>query len=212
MLQLTKNLTLPLNKQTNGNSFLTDQFIQTNEIQLKPQFETPNKIQETKSKTEENKNSHLKCSICKVTFEKTTHYRKHMLEHRNAKKYKCDQCNASYNMEDNFKLHMAIHSKGPPCCPLCDRKFQRLASLKAHLIVHQVDEMFSCIKCLAEFEKEEDLDVHMESHEKEEVTAGANREMPLICSYCNYTFEDAKEFREHVSYHVKVIDGFVDLM
>lgn len=210
-LQLAKSqnlLTLPLNKQTNRlSNFVSDQVVLTNDanIQSKSQIENGNKPQEPKKKAEESKNSHLKCSLCKETFEKTVQYRKHMLEHRNAKKFKCDHCNASYNMEDNFKLHMAIHSKGPPCCPLCERKFQRLASLKAHLIVHQVDEMFSCIKCLAEFEKEEDLEVHMESHEKEEVANDASRNnVPLVCTYCNYTFEDAKLFKEHVSYHVKV--------
>lgn len=81
-------------------------------------------------------------------------YQKHMQEHRNMKKYKCDECSASYNVEDNLKLHKVIHSKGPPVCPLCDRKFQRVASLKSHLILHQVEESFSCIECLAEFEKE----------------------------------------------------------
>lgn len=77
-----------------------------------------------------------------------------MQAHRNMKKYKCEYCLESYNVEDNFKLHMAIHAKGQPSCPLCHRKFQRIASLKAHLLIHQVDETFSCKECAAEFEKE----------------------------------------------------------
>lgn len=67
-------------------------------------------------------------------------------------------------------------------------------------MVHEVDETIACIKCLAEFEKEEELNAHMEMHKKEE--SGVVK--PLVCSYCNYTFEDTKAYREHVSYHVKV--------
>lgn len=156
-----------------------------------------------------NTNSIFKCFVCKQTFERISKYRKHILIHRNAKRFKCEQCNASYNMEDNFKLHMAIHSKGPPCCPLCDRRFQRLASLKAHLIVHEVDETISCIKCFAEFEKLEDLDCHMEVHNKEESVDVNRTDLPLICSYCNYSFYDTKTYREHISYHVKVKRTFV---
>lgn len=164
----------------------------------------PEKEEGSNTDTTKDRMSNLKCLICKTTFAKLTQYRKHVLEHRNAKKFKCEQCNASYNMEDNFKLHMAIHTKGPPCCPLCDRKFQRMASLKAHLIVHQVDETIACIKCMTEFEKEEDLDAHMKTHDKEEAVGTNQTNLPLVCTYCNYTFEDTKAYREHVSYHVKV--------
>lgn len=159
----------------------------------------------SKAKSQAKKSTNLKCLICKTTFEKVSLYRKHVLEHRNAKKFKCAECSASYNIEDNYKLHMAIHSKGPPCCPLCDRKFQRHASLKAHLIVHEVDETIACIKCLAEFDREEDLNSHMEVHKREEAAIGSSKTpLPLICSYCNYTFDDPKAYKEHVSYHVKV--------
>lgn len=96
----------------------------------------------------------FKCIICGEILKKMILYRKHMEMHRNTKKYKCEQCSASYNVEDNLKLHMAMHSKGEPTCPICHRKFQRLASLKAHIIIHEVDEIFTCVECLAEYEKE----------------------------------------------------------
>lgn len=31
-----------------------------------------------------------------------------------------------------------------------------------------------------------------------------NTNIPYVCSYCNYLFEDAAAYKEHVSYHVKV--------
>lgn len=96
----------------------------------------------------------LKCDTCDKQFDKVSVYKKHLLIHRNVKKFKCEQCFESYNIEDNYKLHMALHQQGKPSCPLCKRQFQRLASLKSHLLMHQVEETFVCKECLAEFDKE----------------------------------------------------------
>ena len=48
---------------------------------------------------------------------------------------------------------MAIHSTKDPKCPECARKFARIASLKAHIKVHMVDESLYCIECKKIFEK-----------------------------------------------------------
>jgi uncharacterized Zn-finger protein len=42
---------------------------------------------------------------------------------------------------------MAIHNIGEPKCPECGRKFARLASLKAHMLIHEVDENLYCTEC-----------------------------------------------------------------
>ncbi|KAK9746584.1 Zinc finger, C2H2 type [Popillia japonica] len=97
---------------------------------------------------------------------------------------------------------MALHQPGKPSCPLCKREFQRLASLKSHLLMHQVEETFVCRECLAEFEKEYEYNKHMQTHSTERLKMLEN--IPYICSYCNYLFEDAKDYKEHVSYHIKV--------
>lgn len=107
------------------------------------------------NKTESSKSKeNLICDTCNKEFDKVSSYKKHLLIHRNVKKFKCEHCFESYNIEDNYKLHMALHGQNQPTCPLCKRQFQRLASLKSHLMMHQVEETFVCRECLAEFEKE----------------------------------------------------------
>ncbi|GJQ71737.1 hypothetical protein Trydic_g11430 [Trypoxylus dichotomus] len=144
----------------------------------------------------------LKCDTCNKEFDKVGAYKKHLLIHRNVKRFKCEHCFESYNIEDNYKLHMALHQQGKPSCPLCKRQFQRLASLKSHLLMHQVEETFVCKECLAEFEKEHEYNKHMQTHNSERLKMLEN--IPYICSYCNYLFEDAKDYKEHVSYHIKI--------
>ncbi|RZC34935.1 hypothetical protein BDFB_005173, partial [Asbolus verrucosus] len=140
-----------------------------------------------------------KCPKCKEVFDKIASYRKHMMWHRNAKKYKCDKCSAGYNVETNLKIHMAMHGEGKPTCPLCKISFQRLASLKSHLMLHQVEELYTCDECAAEFEKEEELIKHFQTH-MNNVLENDN----LVCTYCNVQFEEHKKYKEHISHHIKV--------
>lgn len=91
--------------------------------------------------------------MCNAKFEKIYLYKKHVQNHRNMKKFKCDQCYESFNIEDNYKIHLAMHTKGQPRCPICNRSFQRLASLRSHLLIHQVEETYTCQECFAEFDK-----------------------------------------------------------
>lgn len=107
-----------------------------------------------KNRKKEKDSDSFKCPICGLVLNKMVVYKMHMEMHRNAKKYKCEQCSASYNVEENLKIHMAMHTKSEPMCPICDRKFQRLASLKSHIMLHEVDESFTCVECDAEYEKE----------------------------------------------------------
>lgn len=95
-----------------------------------------------------------KCPRCKEVFNKTGSFKKHLMSHKNMKKFKCDKCSAGYNVETNLKIHMAMHSEGKPSCPICHISFQRTASLKSHLMLHQVEELYTCEDCGAEFDKE----------------------------------------------------------
>ncbi|KAF5278371.1 hypothetical protein FQA39_LY05860 [Lamprigera yunnana] len=147
--------------------------------------------------------SFFKCPQCDLVLEKLCLYRKHMEMHKNTKKYKCDQCSNSYNVEVNLKLHMSLHVKSRPTCPVCDKKFQRLASLKAHIIVHEVDETFTCIHCLSEFDLEDDYNNHMEKHNQRKVGSAVNNTL-LECSICKHVFQNAEQRKEHISSHLKI--------
>lgn len=56
-------------------------------------------------------------------------------------------------MEENLKLHQATHvpPDGEPTCPECGKTFSRVASLKAHIMLHEKEETLMCTECGDEF-------------------------------------------------------------
>lgn len=55
--------------------------------------------------------------------------------------------------QKNLILHEAIHNTKDTVCPLasCQKKFKRLASLKAHIKLHEEEDALTCPKCGEEF-------------------------------------------------------------
>ena len=93
----------------------------------------------------------FRCEKCDKIFPKWGQYNRHMKGHEEDKPYCCTKCPATYNIEDNLKLHMALHQTGSPQCPDCGKKFSRIASLKAHIMLHEKEESLICPECGDEF-------------------------------------------------------------
>lgn len=55
--------------------------------------------------------------------------------------HRCDQCPLSFNIEFNLTLHKSTHNGDDPMCPACNKKFSRVASLKAHIMLHEKEEV-----------------------------------------------------------------------
>ncbi|CAG0898377.1 unnamed protein product [Darwinula stevensoni] len=72
----------------------------------------------------------------------------------------------------NLRLHMATHNWDALECPDCYKKFSRMASLKAHIIHHQKEELYSCEECGEEYATKLQLDEHCREHY--ELTVGSN--------------------------------------
>lgn len=165
-----------------------------NKIYLKPIARSKKSENSPKSTT----NQTFRCIKCTEQFSTILEYRKHMLNHRNSKKYQCSKCSASYNNERNMEIHMAMHADGKPTCPLCQLTFHRLASLKSHLMLHQVEEIFTCEECKSEYDDEENLLKHYETHVMEKF----NENKPIECPYCKVVYEDTNQLKEHISFHM----------
>jgi transcription elongation factor Elf1 len=53
--------------------------------------------------------------------------------------------------QSNLILHKATHNVDDPRCPECNKKFSRIASLKAHVMLHEREESLFCSECGDEF-------------------------------------------------------------
>nr|XP_023014875.1 zinc finger protein 236-like [Leptinotarsa decemlineata] len=140
------------------------------------------------------------CIRCGDNFSTSNEYQDHLKSHKFQKKFKCTECSAGYNVENNLKIHMILDhpTDDKRSCPICNVTLthQRAAGMKSHLMVHHVEEVHSCEKCRAEFEKEDDYVKHMKSHELECKTI-----QPFTCSHCKVNFKNRLEYRSHIAEH-----------
>lgn len=111
---------------------------------------------------------HHRCPKCPASFNIPVSYvnrKKKTLTHTNLSSsrclaYRCDGVidiihrSKLYSLvtlvillQTNFTLHMATHNTSEPKCPICRQKFGRMASLKAHLMLHEKDEKLFCKEC-----------------------------------------------------------------
>ncbi|KAM9307845.1 zinc finger protein 236 [Gastrophryne carolinensis] len=144
--------------------------------------------------------SAYKCDICLLSFPKETQYQKHLRDHeRNDKPHRCEQCPLSFNIEFNLALHKSTHNAEDPTCPACNKRFSRVASLKAHIMLHEKEEILICSECGDEFTLQSHLSLHMEEH-RQEVTGNKS----YSCKSCKKTFESAPQLKEHMKTHFKI--------
>ncbi|XP_069709391.1 zinc finger protein 236 isoform X4 [Phaenicophaeus curvirostris] len=141
-----------------------------------------------------------KCEICLLSFPKETQFQRHMRDHeQNDKPHRCDQCPMSFNVEFNLTLHKCTHNGEEPTCPVCNKKFSRVASLKAHIMLHEKEENLICSECGDEFTLQSQLTIHMEEHRQE--LAGSRIHS---CKSCKKEFETSSQLKEHMKTHYKI--------
>ncbi|KAF7245242.1 hypothetical protein EYD10_08658 [Varanus komodoensis] len=131
---------------------------------------------------------------------KDTQFQRHMRDHeQNDKPHRCDQCPMSFNVEFNLRLHKCTHNGENPTCPVCNKKFSRVASLKAHIMLHEKEENLICSECGDEFTLQSQLALHMEEH-RQELSGGKTH----ICKTCKKEVETSSQLKEHMKTHYKI--------
>ncbi|RZF37826.1 hypothetical protein LSTR_LSTR007188 [Laodelphax striatellus] len=116
------------------------------------------------------------CELCSRKYDSWSVYKKHMKSHLEDKPYRCKKCPATFNVPNNLLLHEATHNTDNLSCPIkdCLKRFNRLASLKAHLNSHQQEESLFCTECGDEFNNQLQLDKHATEHYQDAIRPAAN--------------------------------------
>lgn len=117
---------------------------------------------------------------------------------------------------------MALHgSLGQ--CPECGKKFSRMASLKAHILLHIEEDTLTCQQCDNEFETMRALQRHIDEEHLlnksapltlAELNHSSNGQLTLEgteqlakifpCKQCHVSFTTLKALKEHSRFHQKV--------
>ncbi|XP_074539867.1 zinc finger protein 236 isoform X1 [Halichoeres trimaculatus] len=141
-----------------------------------------------------------KCTICSQIFTTESQLQKHQREHEvNDKPHRCDQCSQTFNVEFNLTLHKSTHRTSDFTCPVCNKRFSRIASLKSHIMLHEKEENLICTECGDEFVLQSQLSLHLEDHRKE--LSGIK---VFTCKNCDKEFKTSAHLKEHMKSHVKM--------
>ncbi|KAK5862695.1 hypothetical protein PBY51_018064 [Eleginops maclovinus] len=141
-----------------------------------------------------------KCTICSQIFTTESQLQKHLREHEiNDKPHRCDQCPQTFNVDFNLTLHKSTHTTSDFTCPVCNKRFSRIASLKSHIMLHEKEENLICVECGDEFILQSQLSLHLEEHRKE--LSGVK---VYTCKSCDKEFKTSAHLKEHMKSHVKM--------
>lgn len=131
-------------------------------------------------------------------------------------------------MEFNLTLHKSTHTTSDFTCPVCNKKFSRIASLKSHVMLHEKEEVnrgcdpmentqrkgffwpdlydlllilqnLICTECGDEFVLQSQLSLHLEEHRKE--LSGVK---VYTCKRCSREFQTSAQIKEHMRSHIKI--------
>ncbi|KAK7571879.1 hypothetical protein V9T40_014351 [Parthenolecanium corni] len=160
------------------------------------------------SKSENASDVRYVCKVCPEKFKLLKEYKAHLLCHKD-KFHKCKHCGCSFNKLKNLILHEATHNTNNTTCPLagCEKKFRRVASLKAHMKLHEEEESLSCPECGEEFRNQLYLELHCKyqpqcrSATKTDVNASTKS---YVCKICDRKFEHISLFLSHKKEHEKI--------
>uniref|UniRef100_A0A8C3A9L9 Zinc finger protein 236 n=1 Tax=Cyclopterus lumpus TaxID=8103 RepID=A0A8C3A9L9_CYCLU len=116
--------------------------------------------------------------------------------------HRCDQCSQTFNVDFNLTLHRSTHATADFTCPVCHKRFSRIASLKSHIMLHEKEENLICVECGDEFILQSQLSLHLDEHRKE--LSGVK---VYTCKTCDKEFKTSAHLKEHMKSHVKMRSG-----
>ncbi|XP_028259738.1 zinc finger protein 271-like [Parambassis ranga] len=140
------------------------------------------------------------CSKCGTTFSTWLELKAHRKTH--AEDLTCLVCDEQFMEKSAFASHLKTHKRvrSSPrslTCSYCGKVFGRMYHLKRHIVTHRKTanaECYTCPDCQKDFAFPEDLNKHLEIHEKENNGT---------CPKCDETFGSPEELEKHMEAHRK---------
>ncbi|XP_064779785.1 zinc finger protein 845-like isoform X2 [Oncorhynchus masou masou] len=101
------------------------------------------------------------CSLCNKTFDSPYFMRKHLKSKHDQLPYQCPGCGGNFQRNFHLKEHKkeCLVAKSLLSCSLCDKTFIEASNLTKHMRSHT----YQCTKCLQSFERQEDLQKHLQN-------------------------------------------------
>ncbi|XP_034043650.1 uncharacterized protein LOC117525830 [Thalassophryne amazonica] len=137
----------------------------------------------------------LTCTDCGKTFRRMYHLKKHILTHRRSAYgtcFECCHCPKNFSLPEELRKHIKTHvMESSGICPKCSQSFSSPEELQTHMEVHEKSHV--CTTCSKSFKLEYALKKHEEIH----------KEGQFYCSLCNKQFMHCSNYKNHIISHQK---------
>ena len=197
---------------------LTGSYSQANYIQISPKGADSLKFQEGKSTVknpEINRRNKEKvsCSYCQKSFSNKyilknhisiIHFGKRPEKISKERSLPCPQCNRMFSRPSFLNSHLQSHitEKKIYKCDICNKVYQSQSALKNHNVTHHGKKPFVCSICQKTFIHDALLEMHLQSHERENER---EKKRKLKCEYCPKRFLRVTRLNVHRRIHTGMI-------
>lgn len=135
------------------------------------------------------------CSKCKYRGRTKSNLKAHYIRrHTDEYKFACEHCGKRFKIEWDLKFHLKTHDGAQHMCDICGRFYTSNYSLYKHKKVAHLNEYkFHCDVCNKKLLTQENLDSHMQQHDK-----------TYECKECGRAFASKRYLTSHVTTHTGV--------
>uniref|UniRef100_A0A8C9TU19 C2H2-type domain-containing protein n=1 Tax=Scleropages formosus TaxID=113540 RepID=A0A8C9TU19_SCLFO len=146
------------------------------------------------------------CNLCGKRFKYSSLLQQHQFLHTGQKPFRCPDCGKTFAFAQNMRAHWRQHRKCTHRCLRCSLSFLDLTSLSG------VQRINSCPLCPLTFPDVASLKAHMLIHEADEAFGGRGRgtssngedqdTTTFVCPCCHVTLPDQRSLEIHMVSHI----------